>query len=110
EVIGISFAGTTKDGQLVGSGPITAGLSKEEFEQLKSRMNPELSQRNGRAYVYVVNDGKSGLYGAVVKEGRRNVIGLGMGTGLAFAYIDGNRNLNTRILSEGGNVVIDMNP
>jgi len=47
---------------------------------------------------------------AVAVLGIRNAVGFGMGTGLSFAYVDKEGNINTQILGEAGNVIIDTNP
>jgi glucose-6-phosphate isomerase len=111
EVIGVSWAGAVGSGKIVGSGPIVQGLSKEDFEWLKDNFNKEVSKRLDNAFVWVSNDGKSGLMGGYLSLPiTGSVIGFGLGTGLAFGFVDGNGNLNLKILGEAGNAVIDVNP
>jgi len=112
DAIGISWAGATTKGRIIGSGPITQGLNSEsnDFQWLKDNLNEYISTEFGNAVVYVSNDGDAGVFGTTISMSLDDAVGFGMGTGLAFAYVDKNSNLNTKILGEGGNVIIDMNP
>ncbi|MBU1087965.1 MAG: ROK family protein, partial [Candidatus Omnitrophica bacterium] len=110
DAIGVSWAGVVANGNIAAGGPITAKLSKDQVNWLKENFNQRISAEFADCLVYVSNDGDSGVFGAAAGLNISNAIGFGMGTGLAFSYVDKKGNLNNHILGEGGNVVIDLNP
>jgi protein-tyrosine-phosphatase/predicted NBD/HSP70 family sugar kinase len=112
EVIGISWASPVANGKIAGGSPIVQGLKPEDFDWLKANFNEQISKEFNNAFTWVSNDGNSGLMGAYIAlaEIQGRTIGFGLGTALAFGFIDENGNLNLRILGEGGNVIMDLNP
>ncbi|MCM8783178.1 MAG: hypothetical protein NC818_00140 [Candidatus Omnitrophica bacterium] len=111
--LGISIACAVHNGRITGPAPMVGGLNindptiKEEVAEFGFWIGEKLLGLQ-RERIKIINDGDAGAVYSSANLGLRNVLTWSLGTGLATGYVDRNGRIATDLLTEGGNIVLDM--
>lgn len=112
DALGISWAGAVNNDRITGPSPIVGGLNmdnpiiREHVATLGIRIAGDIGLSSDK--VKVVNDGDAGAAWAAVELGLSNTLAWSMGTGLAAGYVDKEGRIAVDMLTEMGNIVMDM--
>ncbi len=105
--VGISTAGVVANNEILVSSLFTS-IEKNEFKKNGRKLVFNIIKDMGINKISVCNDGDAAAAAAFVLNGKKNVLGLSMGSSLAGGYIDKN-GCFTDYISELAFVPVDIN-
>lgn len=105
--VGVSTAGVVANNEILVSSLFTS-IDKKEFKQNGRQLIYDIIKDMGINRISICNDGDAAAAAAYVLNGKKNVLGLSMGSSLAGGYIDKN-GCFTDYISELAFVPVDLN-